>query len=115
MRTLVVETNATFAALREQLMAGDEPALLLIQPGSRLPNADLLLVLLRRLADREALTVALVSDDPNLRRLATALGLPAFRDSAAAEGRSADWQPARREQIGFAPGEPQRPPPVDQP
>jgi hypothetical protein len=115
MRTLVVETNATFAALREQLTAGDEPALLLIQPGGRLPNADLLLVLLRRLADREALAVALVSDDPALRRQATALGLPAFRDSATAEGRSADWRPARREQVGFAPNEPRRPPPVDQP
>lgn len=116
MRRVVVEANPTYASLREQLRAArGEPVLLLIQPGFGLGNPDLLLVLLRRLADREGLTMGLVSDDRALRRQATAVGLAAFDSIAAAERDNARWQPARREQVGFGPDEPRRPPLVDQP
>lgn len=122
MRKVIVEANPTYASLCEQLRGlSDEPTLLLIQPDTGLGNPDLLLVLLRRLADRDGLTLGLVSDDPALRRQATALGLAAFRDMAAAERAGASWQPPRREQVGFGPDGwgpddgPPRPPVVDQP
>lgn len=116
MRLIVLEAKTSFVTLRERLMArhDTERTLILAQPGWAHSNGELLLVLLRRLADRERLQVGLVSDDSSLRRQAAALGLPAFRDVDSAETHERGWHITRREQLGFAPGVSHRPPSEDQ-
>lgn len=118
MRLLVLEATATFASTRERLLAGSvgERVLILTQPDQVLANRDVLLVLLRRLADREHLEVGLVSDDHGLRRQAAALGLPAFPDIQSAERQERAWHVARRrEQVGFRPGQAHGPATVAKP
>ncbi|MEZ4517816.1 MAG: hypothetical protein R3C44_13690 [Chloroflexota bacterium] len=59
------------------------------------------------------MTVGLVSDQPDIRREALALGLPAFPDIRTAERQKRTWNTAgRREQIGFAYGASRQPPDV---
>lgn len=113
MRLIVVEADATFGSLCEQLRAQprEQRVALLVQRGTGLPHAGLTLVLLRRLADVEKIQLGLVSDNHELRQQAAALGLPAFRDLAQAEGNVRQWAHiGRREQLGLAGREVVRPP-----
>ncbi len=113
MQTLVLDATEPFSALRERLLAdrGHERIALLAPANQRLAKPDLLLMLLRRLADREHLALGLVSDDRALRQQAAALGLPAFATLQAAEHHNHTWHLVdRREQVGFAWAEPRQGP-----
>ena len=108
MRQIVLEAAPSFASLRDQLRAQPvrERVALLVQPDHELPNAGVLLVLLRRLADSEHLALGLVTENASLRRQALALGLPAFRDTRSAERQDHLWsRMKRREQVGLPLGE----------
>ena len=112
LRVIEVDPADTYYSLRHRLLWDDRQRAVLFLPDHTPPLSAIDLVLLRRLAARERLSIGLVTGDKDLARQARALGLPAFSSLTLAEHfRPGWWRTARRKYpIGFAPGQRVRPP-----
>ncbi len=93
------DINAVHAKLE---MVGEQEAALVVPPGCRVLSGPLALRRLMRHASDLVLDLALITNDPILRRLAEDEGLPVYPDarsyqrSAAVQQRPSPWEPRRR-------------------